>query len=50
VTVYRVEPISRSLMAAFVAAHHYAVRVPPQAQAEDTPERAAAAAPAEVAQ
>jgi len=29
VTVYHVEPIPRSLMAAFVAAHHYAVRVPP---------------------
>ena len=26
---YHVEPIPRSLMAAFVAAHHYAVRVPP---------------------
>ena len=26
---YHIEPIPRSLMAAFVAAHHYAVRVPP---------------------
>jgi len=26
---YRVEPVPRSLMASFVAAHHYAVRVPP---------------------
>jgi hypothetical protein len=26
---YHVQPIPRSLMAAFVAAHHYAVRVPP---------------------
>ena len=26
---YHVEPVPRSLMAAFVAAHHYAVRVPP---------------------
>jgi len=29
VNAYRVEPIPRSLMADFVAAHHYAVRVPP---------------------
>jgi len=28
-THYHVEPIPRSLMADFVAAHHYAVRVPP---------------------
>ena len=27
--MYHVEPIPRSLMAAFVAAHHYALRVPP---------------------
>ena len=26
---YHVEPVPRSLMAAFVAAYHYAVRVPP---------------------
>jgi len=29
VTVYHVDPIPRSMMAAFVAAHHYAVRIPP---------------------
>ena len=26
---YHIEPIPRSLMAAFVAAHHYAVRIRP---------------------
>ena len=26
---YHVHPIPRSMMAGFVAAHHYAVRVPP---------------------
>ena len=29
ITDYRVGPVSRNLMADFVAAHHYAVRVPP---------------------
>jgi hypothetical protein len=58
VTVYHVEPIPRSLMAAFVAAYHYPVRVPPHrllslgcfngGDAEETPERAAPGRVAEV--
>ena len=34
---YHVEPVPRSLMAAFVAAHHYAVRMPPLRDDRDAP-------------